>query len=211
MTGRSEISLWAQRRWHGQRVGLLGGSFNPAHRGHRLISLTALHRLKLDAVWWLVSPQNPLKSPEDMAPLATRLAMAQTVAAHPALFATDIEQALGVAYTVDTVAALCQRFATTRFIWLMGADNLAGFHRWRRWEAIAAQLPIAVLVRPGYSSARWAAPAMRKLARFRHRDAAAAHWTEWGTPAIVTLSLPMDATSATQLRLSNPDWAKPLP
>jgi nicotinate-nucleotide adenylyltransferase len=194
--------------WAGKRVGLLGGSFNPAHAGHVHISRTALKRLKLDAVWWLVSPQNPLKSATDMAPQAMRLEMARTVERHPRIIATDIETQLGTRYTIDTLMALTGLFAQTRFVWLMGADSLAGFHRWKDWADIARLLPIAVLLRPGYTDARWSAPSMARLSRYRHQDRAAPGWTKWRTPALVILSLPMDSTSATALRRANPDWAK---
>ncbi len=194
-------------RWHGLRVGLLGGSFNPAHRGHRLISLTAMKRLKLDAIWWLVSPQNPLKSSTEMASLAARLKEASAISNHPAIFPTEIESRIGTRYTIDTLRALTAHFPQTDFIWLMGADNLAGFHNWRDWQAIAALLPIAVFLRPGYASARWSAPAMAKLAKARRRQTSAKNWAAWETPALVIINLPMDGTSATALRKQRPGWS----
>jgi nicotinate-nucleotide adenylyltransferase len=193
--------------WAGKCIGLLGGSFNPAHQGHVHISRTALKRLKLDAVWWLVSPQNPLKSTTDMAPQKVRLARATEVEAHPRIIATDIETGFGTRYTIDTLTKLVRRFPHTRFVWLMGADSLAGFHRWKDWQKIARLLPIAVLLRPGYTSARWSAPSMARLARYKHQDRTAPSWTRWRTPALVILSLPMDGTSATALRRQNPAWA----
>jgi nicotinate-nucleotide adenylyltransferase len=189
------------------RVGLLGGSFNPAHGGHRHISVTALKRLKLDAVWWLVSPQNPLKASAGMAPLSARLARAEQVAAHPRIHISAVETALGTRYTVDTVRALCRRFRQTRFIWLMGADNLAGFHRWKQWRTIARTVPIAVLLRPGYTEARWNAPAALWFRPHRVGSASASRVPNRRPPALVIVTLPMDATSATALRAADPAWA----
>jgi len=152
------------------RVGLLGGSFNPAHGGHRRISIEALKRLELDQIWWLVAPQNPLKPRRDTAPLAKRLERARAVAAHPRIRVTDLEARLDTRYTVDTVARIRDRFAETRFVWLMGADNLATLHRWRRWRQLVDMVPIAIFDRDPYSyvalasvaahrfeSARWTA------------------------------------------------------
>ncbi len=134
-----------------RRVGLLGGSFNPAHGGHRRISLEALKRLELDQVWWLVAPQNPLKPKAETAPLERRLERARAVAAHPRIRVSDLEVRLGTRYSVDTVARLRARFADTRFVWLMGADNLVTLHRWRRWRQLVDLVPIAVFDRDPYS------------------------------------------------------------
>lgn len=139
----------------GLSIGLLGGSFNPAHAGHRAISLYALKKLALDQVWWLVSPQNPLKAQIGMKPLAVRLAGARRmIAGHPRLQATAIETALQTRYTVDTLAALRRHMPKTRFVWLMGADNLREIHRWQRWETLFDTVPIAVFGRPGYVAGR---------------------------------------------------------
>ena len=135
----------------GLRIGLLGGSFNPAHGGHLHISLLALKRLRLDALWWLVSPRNPLKPEAGMAPLAQRLAAARAVARHPAITVTDLERSLGTAYTADTLRALKTRFPGVRFVWIMGADNLVQIARWRDWTAIFEAVPIAIFARPSYS------------------------------------------------------------
>lgn len=129
------------------RIGLLGGSFNPAHAGHLHISVEALRRLRLDQVWWLVSPQNPLKSTDGMAPLIDRLNSADRWALHPAIRVSDLETRLGTRYTVDTVHALKRRFPDHRFVWLMGADNMVQFPRWARWREIAEAVPIAVFAR----------------------------------------------------------------
>ena len=134
----------------GLKIGLLGGSFNPAHAGHLYVSEVARKRLGLDYVWWLVSPQNPLKPVAGMAPFAKRLAAARKLAGrHPRLIVTALEQALGTRYTIDTIAVLQRRFPHVEFVWLMGSDNLEQFHRWRRWPEIAARLPLAVVLRPG--------------------------------------------------------------
>jgi nicotinate-nucleotide adenylyltransferase len=131
-------------------VGLLGGSFNPAHAGHRHISEIALRYLKLDEIWWLVSPQNPLKPAADMAPLASRLASAARHSQHPRMRATAVEQEMGTRYTADTLLELRRRFPRTRFVWLMGADNLRQIPRWEAWSTIFHLLPIAVFARPAY-------------------------------------------------------------
>lgn len=137
-----------------RRVGLLGGSFNPAHAGHVHISLEALKRLKLDEIWWLVSPGNPLKSAQCMAPFEQRFASAQALCKpHKRLKASTIEQQLGTRYTIDTLQALRKRFPRVQFVWLMGADNLAQFHRWQGWRRIARLVPIAVMDRAPYSYA----------------------------------------------------------
>ncbi len=150
-----------------RRIGLLGGSFNPAHAGHRHISLEALRRLSLDSVWWMVSPQNPLKDRADMAPLAQRLASAETVADHPRIRVTDIESELGTVHTVDTLAALFRRFPGTNFVWLMGADNLLQIHQWKQWERLFRLVPIAVFPRPTYSLRALSSVAARRFAEAR--------------------------------------------
>ena len=188
------------------RTGLLGGSFNPAHRGHRGVTLAAMRALALDEAWWLVSPGNPLKPAAGMAPLAARLASARAMARHAPIRATDIETRLGTRYTVDTLAALVRRYPKRRFVWLMGADNLAQFHRWRDWRRIARTVPIAVIARPGYDDDALAAPAMGWLRRFQRHARHAKDWTEWSLPALVLLRFRPDPTSATQVRAADPSW-----
>lgn len=187
-------------------TGLLGGSFNPAHEAHRRISLGALDALGLDEIWWLVSPGNPLKPARGMAPLAARLASAQGMARRAPIRATAIERELGTLYTADTLAALIRRYPKRRFIWLMGADNLAQFHRWRDWRRIAALVPIAVIGRPGYDAKALKAPAWGWLRRFVRPAAMARNWTTWRVPALVLLQLPPDSTSATARRAADPNW-----
>ncbi len=190
-----------------KRIGLLGGSFNPAHQGHRQISLGAIRALRLDEVWWLVSPGNPLKDgASDMAPFAARLKSAQRMALGTAIRASDFEAQAGTRYTVDTLGELLRRHPCNRFIWLMGADGLSDFHRWKSWRRVADMVPIAVLSRPGYDGTSRAARAMGWLRRFVHPSGQARKWTEWSAPAILLLRLPPDPTSATAIRALDPDW-----
>ncbi|MGH6616239.1 nicotinate-nucleotide adenylyltransferase [Sphingomonas sp.] len=191
------------------RIGLLGGSFNPAHRGHRAISLAALDALGLDEVWWLVSPGNPLKDKaRDMAPLAVRLASARAMARHAPIRPSDIETRLGTRYTADTLRKLVRLYPKKRFIWLMGGDNLAQFDQWRDWRGIAREVPIAVIARPGYEHAARAAPAMGWLRRFIRPAYQAKSWTTWRMPALVLLRFRPDPTSATGLRKTDPAWQR---
>jgi nicotinate-nucleotide adenylyltransferase len=192
-------------------TGLLGGSFNPAHTGHRRISLQAMQALGLDELWWLVSPGNPLKdSSRDMAPLAARLASAKKMARRSPIRPTAIEAQLGTRYTADTLARLVRLYPNRRFIWLMGADNLAQFHRWRDWRRIARTLPIAVIARPGYDGVASRAPAMGWLKRFVRRGGALKEWTIWSPPALVLLRFRPDPSSATRVRALSPDWSSSL-
>lgn len=188
-------------------TGLLGGSFNPAHRGHRRISLAAIRALDLEALWWLVSPGNPLKDGAgDMAPLAARLASAVAMARGTPIVATAIEARLGTRYTADTLAKLVRRYPNRRFVWLMGSDNLARFHRWRDWRGIARAMPIAVVARPGYELRALNAPAMGWLRRYVRPASRMKHWTTWSPPALVLLRFRPDPSSATRARALRPDW-----
>jgi nicotinate-nucleotide adenylyltransferase len=190
-----------------KRIGLLGGSFNPAHEGHRQLSLAAIDALGLDELWWLVSPGNPLKEGEsDMAPYEARLSSAEEMAAGTSIRVSDFERRAETRYTIDTLRALMLDFPDDRFIWLMGADTVADFHRWKDWRDIAQLLPIAVLPRPGYDEAARAARAMGWLSRFVRPESQAKHWTEWSPPALLFLSLPTNPTSATALRALHPNW-----
>lgn len=188
------------------RIGLMGGSFNPAHRAHRRMSLAAMDRLGLDEVWWLVSPGNPLKPAAGMAPFAARLASARQQARRSRIRVSDFEARAGTRFTVDTVALLSQRWPRHRFIWLMGEDVLPDFHRWRRWRALASAIPIAVMSRPGYEGPARAARAMGWLRPFVRPSTKARQWATWSAPAIIFLRLPADPTSATRLRALDPDW-----
>jgi nicotinate-nucleotide adenylyltransferase len=190
-----------------KRIGLLGGSFNPAHEGHRQLSLAATDALGLDELWWLVSPGNPLKEGAgDMAPYEARLSSAEAMADGTAIRASDFERRAGTRYTIDTLKALIRDFPDDRFIWLMGADTVADFHRWKDWRDIAQRLPIAVLPRPGYDEPARAASAMGWLSRFVRPESQAKDWTEWSPPALLFLDLPTNPTSATALRALHPNW-----
>ena len=192
-----------------KRIGLLGGSFNPAHRGHRRLSLAAIEALGLDELWWLVSPGNPLKSGvPDMAPLAARLASAKAMARLAPIRALDLERRLGTRFTIDTVRSVKRLFPDDRFIWLLGSDTLPDFHKWRDYRGLARICPIAVLNRPGYDQRARAARAMGWLRHFVRPESQARQWTTWSAPAIVFLRLPPDPTSATALRASDPNWHK---
>jgi nicotinate-nucleotide adenylyltransferase len=194
------------------RIGLLGGSFNPAHRGHRRISLEAMRALGLDEVWWVVSPGNPLKEgTKDMAPFAVRFASAEAVARGARIRVSDFEQRQGTRFTVDTVRRLKKLCPQHRFIWLLGSDTLPNFHKWRDYRGLAREVPIAVIRRPGYDSAAHAARAMGWLRRFVHPPGQASHWTEWSAPAIFFLRLPPDPTSATAIRAQDPSWYRRSP
>ena len=191
------------------RIGLLGGSFNPAHGGHRRISLAALSALGLDEIWWLVSPGNPLKEgAKDMAPFEARFAAAKTMARRSRIRVSDFERLQGSRYTIDTVRRLKRRYPRDQFIWLLGSDTLPNFHEWRRWRDLAREVPIAVIRRPGYDRKAHAARAMGWLRRFVRPSSQASHWTEWSAPAILLLRLPPDPTSATAIRAHTPNWQR---
>jgi nicotinate (nicotinamide) nucleotide adenylyltransferase/ribosome silencing factor RsfS/YbeB/iojap len=184
-----------------RRIGLLGGSFNPAHGGHLHISRLALTRLDLDEVWWLVSPQNPLKPAAGMASFAERLAGATAVAkAEPRIKVNGIEAALGTTYTCDTIATLQRRFPRTRFVFLLGADNLVQLPRWRRWEEIVARIPLAVFDRPQTALAALAGKAALRFARARVPASAARALAEMEPPAWAFFHTRLDPRSATAIR-----------
>ena len=136
----------------GLRIGILGGSFNPAHQGHRFISMAALERLGLDQVWWLVAPQNPLKSEDSLAPLKARLDGADKISKEKNIHVLDLEGPLGFEFTVDTLGFLKVQYPETHFIWLMGADCLGELHKWKSWEKIMTSIPLGVFSRPGYEA-----------------------------------------------------------
>src|SRR6476659_3978541 len=189
------------------RIGLLGGSFNPAHRAHRRISLEAMRALGLDEVWWLVSPGNPLKEgAKDMAPFEARFASAELMAERSPIRVSNFEQREGTRYTVDTVKRLKRKHPRHRFIWLLGSDTLPNFHKWRDWRGLAREVPIAVIRRPGYDSTAHAARAMGWLRRFVHPSSQARRWTQWSAPAILFLRLKPDTRSATAIRAHDPHW-----
>jgi nicotinate-nucleotide adenylyltransferase len=178
----------------------LGGSFNPAHEGHRHISLAALRVLGLDEVWWLVSPQNPLKPEEGMATLADRYDSALVMARHPHLRVSAIECHFGTQFTVDTLKALRRRFPLTRFVWLIGADNLAQMHHWRRWVQVFKQVPIAALDRSPYSYRAMASPAARRFAQGRVPGRRSVVLAGQAPPAWSFIHQPRHPASATAIR-----------
>jgi nicotinate-nucleotide adenylyltransferase len=184
----------------GMRVGLFGGSFNPAHEGHAHVAETALQRLHLDRVIWLVSPQNPLKSSSETADLAHRMVGARRLARGPAMIVSDAETRLGSQYTIDIVRALKARFPGVDFVWIMGADSLASFHRWRGWTQIMREIPVAVVSRPWISLKSRFSPAARRFARFRRPSARAASLPGSTPPAWVFLRGPLNFQSSTVLR-----------
>ena len=189
-------------------TGLLGGSFNPAHGAHRAVSRFALEALGLDEVWWLVSPGNPLKPKKGMAALDARVRSAKAIARRAPIKVTAIERELGTVYTIDTLRALKQRFRRRQFVWLMGADNLAQFHLWKDWREIAEEMPIAVVNRPGYDDGALASPAMAWLRAYRLTAAEFRNRNEWSAPALIELRFDPDPRSATELRRTDPDWAR---
>jgi len=194
------------------RIGLLGGSFNPAHRGHRRISLAAARALGLDEVWWLVSPGNPLKEgAKDMAPFDARLGSARHQSRRAPIRVSDFEAREGTRFTVDTVRRMKLRHPRHQFIWLLGSDTLPNFHEWRDWRGLAREVPIAVIRRRGYDSTAHAARAMGWLQRFVRPSSQAKQWTEWSAPAILFLRLPPDPTSATAIRAQDPHWYRRSP
>ncbi len=182
---------------------MLGGSFNPAHEGHRHISLLALQRLGLDVVWWLVSPQNPLKPEDGMAAFDERFAGAERIARHPRIHVSDIEVRLGTRYTIDTLRALSRRHRRDRFVWIIGADNLSQMPKWRDWTNIFEMVPIAVFARPTYSAHALAGAAARRYARNRLPDRAAALLADRKPPAWVFLHTQLHPASATEIRLES--------
>ncbi|WOF75562.1 nicotinate-nucleotide adenylyltransferase [Parvibaculaceae bacterium PLY_AMNH_Bact1] len=184
----------------GLKVGLLGGSFNPAHEGHRLVSLMALRQLQLDQVWWLVSPQNPLKSASDMAPLEARMQGAKQCAAHPRLVVTDIETHLGTRFTVDTVEALKERYREVHFVWLMGADNMIQLPRWAKWRDLVEAIPMAIYPRPGFNLKARLSPAATTYRSNWLDPSDAPMIPRLTAPALCFLEGPQNPISATQLR-----------
>ncbi len=184
----------------GMRVGLFGGSFNPAHSGHAHVAETALNRLDLDRVVWLVSPQNPLKGRQDTAPLAERMASARSFAVGPSMTVSDVESRIGTTWTVDTLRTLKARHPGVRFVWLMGSDNLATFHRWRGWTDIMRIMPVAVVARPGSMLESRAAPAARRFAGARVSSEEARMLPAMTAPAWTYLTAPLNRSSSTALR-----------
>ncbi len=188
----------------GQRIGLLGGSFDPPHSGHVHITRWALRRLGLDRVWWLVSPGNPLKS-RGPAAIERRVAACRALIDHPKVTVTDIERHLATRYTADTLARLSLHYPGVHFVWLMGSDNLARFHHWQHWDWIMANYPIAVLARPGEQVRAGLSPAARRFASQRLPQGAARLLGRGDMPRWTLLTGPMSPDSSTAIRARG-DW-----
>jgi nicotinate-nucleotide adenylyltransferase len=190
----------------GMRIGLLGGSFNPPHIAHRGISLFAIKRLKLDRIWWLVTPGNPLKATGGLRDLDARADAARKMADDPRIDISCLESVIGTRYTVDTVTYLRRRASGLRFVWIMGADNLAQFHRWQNWRRIASEMPIAVIDRPPQSFRALASPAAHALARYRVPENQAVRLADQRAPAWVFLTGMKLNLSSTGLRNPDGSW-----
>ncbi|MEQ1695157.1 MAG: nicotinate-nucleotide adenylyltransferase [Hyphomicrobiaceae bacterium] len=183
-----------------QRIGVMGGSFNPPHDGHAIVAQTALKRLDLDQLWWLVTPGNPLKSHNGLAPLAERMTACAKLANDPRMHVTAFEAQLKTPYTAATLSFLIKRYPASTFIWIMGADNLATFHRWQQWRLIASGLSIAVVDRPGWRLKALSSPAARALAHTRLPESAASNLGRAPPPHWCLLSTRLSNASSTQLR-----------
>jgi nicotinate-nucleotide adenylyltransferase len=188
------------------RIGLLGGSFNPPHAAHRAISLFALKRLQLDRVWWLVSPGNPLKDRSNLHDLAERATAAKRIADDPRIDVSCLESVIGTRYTTDTISYLRRRCSGARFVWIMGADNLAQFHRWENWRRIADEVPFAVIDRPPQSFRGLAATASQALSRYRIPEDEAGTLADLRPPAWVFLTGMKLNLSSTRLRNPDGSW-----
>lgn len=190
----------------GMRIGLLGGSFNPPHDAHRAISLYALKRLQLDRIWWLVTPGNPLKESSPLNTLEERAAAAERLAHHPRIDVSCLESVIGTRYTSDTISYLRRRCSGVRFVWIMGADNLAQFHLWENWQGIAAQVPIAVIDRPPESFRALSSTAAKALARYRLDENDAGMLANRKPPAWAFLTGMKSSLSSTRLRNPDGSW-----
>ncbi len=184
----------------GQRIGVMGGTFNPPHDGHRIAAEAAMKRLKLDQVWWLITPGNPLKTNNGLPPLHGRMNLVQTFARGPKMKITGFERELGTRYTAGTLSFLKQRYPAVRFVWIMGADNLAHFDRWQHWRHIAEIMPIAIVDRPGWRHAGLSSPAAHALERYRIPESEAAILADLQPPAWMLLTIRLSGLSSTALR-----------
>lgn len=184
----------------GMTIGLLGGTFDPPHEGHKHISDIALKRLGLDRLWWLVTPGNPLKTRTDVASFAKRLGQARALARHPRIDVTGFEAARGSTYSAETICFLVNRYPATRFIWVMGADNLVVFHRWGLWAEILCTLPVAVVDRPGYRLPALAGRAASRFASARVDESDSAGLKRFRPPAWTLLTNRLSPLSSTELR-----------
>ena len=181
-------------------IGLLGGSFNPPHLGHVHISMVALKRLRLDRLWWLVSPGNPLKSHAGLKPLKERLSRSHALVRHPRIDITAFEASLPVPYSCDALAALRRRYPQTQFVWVIGADILVNFHLWRNWEQIFSMVPVAVIDRPGYRFRAMASKAAQKYRRFRIEETDTSGFGMLKPPVWTIITAPLSSLSSTEIR-----------
>ena len=192
----------------GQRIGVMGGTFNPPHDGHRIAAEAAMKRLHLDQVWWLITPGNPLKSHDGLSSLDGRMKLVEVFARGPRMKITGFERELGTRYTAGTLSFLQRRYPAVRFVWIMGADNLASFHHWQHWREIAETMPIAVVDRPGWRHAGLASPAAQFLKRYRLPESEAASLAEQKPPAWMLLTIRLSGLSSTALRIAAPHPAR---
>jgi nicotinate-nucleotide adenylyltransferase len=181
-------------------IGLFGGSFNPPHAGHRLVTLTALRRLGLNRVWWIVTPGNPLKDTRGLPPLADRMMAARLLMPEPRVDITGFEASIGTRFTLDTLRYLKRRCPAVRFVWIMGADNLAQFHRWQGWREIAGLMPICVIDRPGSTLKASSSKAAQAMARWRKSEYHAPCLAGRKPPNWLFLHGPRSVLSSSQLR-----------
>jgi len=184
----------------GERIGLMGGTFNPPHDGHLVCAQTALRRLQLDRLWWMVTPGNPLKENNHLPPLEGRIAASRALTNDPRIIVTGLEEGISTRYTFETLRFLRRRLSGVRFVWVMGADNLVGFHRWQHWRDIADLVPIAVVDRPGWRHAALASPAARAFARSRIPEGRAALLPGMKPPAWTFLTTRLSGASSTAMR-----------
>ncbi len=201
-------NLLSAAAYRGVRVGLFGGSFNPAHRAHRQLAEYGLKALKLDVIWWLVSPQNPLKAGEDMAPITTRMASARKQIIGPRMLVTDLEARLGTQYTADTIHKIRQHFPYTDFTWMMGADSLRTFHLWENWQTIARTVPIAVFARPPKQLRALSGFAAKARQKFRWKNHAPLATTPFASGQWRYIMMPLNPLSATEIRKQNAEAKK---
>ncbi len=196
----------------GQRIGIMGGTFNPPHDGHVLISETALKRLRLDQLWWLVTPGNPLKANGGLPSLESRMAACRAMITDPRIKVAGFERELGTPYTAATLGFLTKRFPDIRFVWVMGADNLAGFHRWQQWQHIMRLMPVAIVDRPGWRHRALAAKAAQTYRGAFVSENRAAALPFLKPPAWTMLTGPLSELSSTALRAAGRNVnASPMP
>ncbi len=210
MTRKIPLQSFGSLRVHtplclpGQRIGVMGGTFNPPHDGHRIAAEAAMKRLRLDQIWWLITPGNPLKSHDALSALESRMKLVEVFTRGPRMKITGFERELGTRYTAGTLSFLKRRYPAVRFVWIMGADNLASFHRWQHWRQIAEIMPIAVVDRPGWRHAGLSSPAALALKRYRLPESEAASLPQRKPPAWILLTIRLSGLSSTALRNAAP-------